>query len=385
MELILVVNAGSTSLKCALINVEGNVQRKIQCSWNNVPGEAFWKDSIKNERTVYFSSIQEILELTFQEVIDSSYDIQGIGHRIVHGGSLFQKPQKLTDETLKKLAPLSEIAPLHNPSNLSAIAVAKKFFPKLPQWGVFDTAFHATIPEEAARYPVPQKWLSWGIKRYGFHGINHEYCGRIAQTLIGTKCKHLITCHLGGGSSLCAHYEGKSKETSMGFSPLEGLMMGTRSGSIDPDVLIYLMQQKEFTAQQLLEILNFSSGMLAICGTSDFSEIEKLSQQGHQPYSLAYAMYLHRLKLYIGSMVGALSRLDALVFSGGIGEHSAMLREDVVRSLVYLGAEIDEKKNKTIFLDPAIISTPASQIHIMVIPAEEEVEIARQCWPLLNI
>ena len=292
--------------------------------------------------------------------------IDAVGHRIVHGGRAYRQSTRITSEVRAAIAEQAELAPAHNRLELEAIDAAERVFGSaMPQIAVFDTAFHATLELAAYVYPVAYKWFEQGIRRFGFHGINHQYVSRRAAEILGRNPigLRLITCHLGNGASLCAARDGRSIDTTMGFTPLEGVMMGTRSGSIDPGIIIYLIRHRGYTADQLDRILYQQSGLCGISGLSgDMREILKAIDQGNERARLAFDVYVHRLCQGIGAMLGSLGGLDALIFTGGIGENCEPLRERVKKQFAFLG-----------------------DIPYLVIPAEEDQEIAREChrilWP----
>ena len=292
--------------------------------------------------------------------------VDAAGHRIVHGGRAYRESTRITPEVRAAIAQQAELAPAHNRRELEAIdAVERIFGSALPQVAVFDTAFHSTLAPAAYVYPGPHEWLDQGIRRFGFHGINHQYVARRAAELLDRNpgALRLITCHLGNGASLAAVRDGRSIDTTMGFTPLEGIMMGTRSGSIDPGIIIYLIRHRGYTADQLDRILNQQSGLYGLSGLSgDMREIIDAIAQGNQRAQLAFDVYVHRLCQGIGAMLGSLGGLDALVFTGGIGENCAPLRERVAQRFAFLGPELK----------------------VLVIPAQEDLEIARECVRVID-
>jgi len=350
---ILVVNAGSSSLKCwyhDLSNDHGSD------ALDAPPPQPLWSKHVDwDEKTD--------IEAVFNSVLQTlPGPVELAGHRIVHGGR-FRGATILTAEVRAAIAEETAIAPAHNRIALKAVDILqRRFGAELKQIAVFDTGFHATLPPEAYVYPGPYAWVEAGIRRYGFHGINHGYVARRAAQLLGGNPASLriITCHLGSGASLAAVHGGKSIDTTMGFTPLEGLMMGSRSGSIDPGILIYLLRQHNYTADQLEEILYKQSGLLGVSGISpDMREILAAIDRGDPRAQLAFDVYLHRLVREIGAMLAVLGGADALVFTGGVGEHCAPLRDRVAQQLKFL-----------------------PHLRVLVIPAEEEWEIARQCFEL---
>jgi len=346
---ILVVNAGSSSLKCWYHDLRAD-------ALDAPPALPLWMKHVdwdaKTDIDGVFASVLESLP----------GPVELAGHRIVHGGR-FRGATTLTPEVRAAIAEETAIAPAHNRVALKAVEILqRRFGAELPQVAVFDTGFHATLPPEAYVYPGPYAWFEAGIRRYGFHGINHGYVARRAAQLLGgdPASLRIITCHLGSGASLAAVRGGKSIDTTMGFTPLEGLMMGSRSGSVDPGVLIYLLRQHNYTADQLEDILYKQSGLLGVSGiSSDMREILAAIDRGDPRAQLAFDIYLHRLLREIGSMLAVLGGADALVFTGGVGENCAPLRDRVAQQLNFL-----------------------PNLRVLVIPAQEEWEIARQCFEL---
>lgn len=312
----------------------------------------------------------------------SAIDI--VGHRIVHGGQEYSEPAFVTPALKDVIRRMSVFAPLHNPAGLEGIEIIELILGNVPQVAVFDTAFHRKLPEPAAVYPGPYEWLSRGIRRYGFHGINHQYAAQRAARLLGRELQSLklVTCHLGNGCSLAAVRDGRSADTTMGFTPLEGLMMGTRSGSVDPGILIYLMREDHLSAEQLDELLNKKSGLAGISGISnDMRQIVSAMNAGNPRAKLAFDIFIHRLTSFIGSMVAVLGGIDALVFTAGIGENSADVRSAACANLEFLGAKLDPSKNMQAPRD-GDISASDSRIRIMIVRAQEDWAIACDCWKL---
>jgi acetate kinase len=292
----------------------------------------------------------------------------------------------LTSEVKSGIANVSAFAPLHNRAELEGIEVIEKLLGPVPQVAVFDTGFHRRIPQAAAVYPGPYQWFESGIHRYGFHGINHQYCAARAAQLLRRDLSSLklVTCHLGNGCSLAAIQEGHSIDTTMGFTPLEGLMMGTRSGSVDPGILTYLMRQGWLQAQEIDDVLNKESGLLGISGISeDMREILASMKQGHSRAKLAFDIYVHRLQAGIGAMVAVLGGIDVLVFSAGVGENSAEVRDAACKQLVFLGLKLDDASNAQHPSDRDV-AAPDSSVRVLIIRAQEDWAIARECWHLMR-
>jgi acetate kinase len=308
-------------------------------------------------------------------------ELFGIGHRVVHGGEEFKQPTLINKKVIDTIRRLIPLAPLHNPANLLGIEVAMQSAPDVPQVAVFDTAFHQSIPEHAFRYAIPRNlYQKHHVRRYGFHGTSHYYVAKQAARLIGRPLKtvNLITLHLGNGSSATAVKGGKSIDTSMGLTPLEGLIMGTRSGDIDPAIIFYLGRQTGLGRDAVESILNKDSGLRGICGVNDMREIEKLAQAGDTRAKLAIEMFCYRIQKYIGAYAAVLGRLDALVFTAGIGENSALIRARSCRGLSHLGIEVDSQKNRRKSKAAFEIQTADSTAKVFVIPTNEELEIAEQ-------
>lgn len=399
---LLVVNAGSSSFKMALY--------EIPRVWPKQPVNPVWtglldwgknkadaaliltgRDGNKIEQKVRFEQEEQGMNQLIDQLVngpakalESLNAIQVVGHRVVHGGESFYQPVLITPEVKTKLADLIPLAPLHNPANLKGIEVAESRFPSIPQVAVFDTAFHHTIPKEASTYAGPYQWLEEGIKRYGFHGISHQYCSEQAQKMVPTA-NRIVSCHLGNGASLAAILNGISHDTTMGFTPLEGLMMGSRCGSIDPSILLYLGLEKKISQEELQRILNEESGLKGISGVSeDMRTIIEFKESGDQRAVLAWNMYLHSLKRNIGAMTGVLGGLDVLIFTGGIGENSVLLREEACRGLAYLGIKLDEEKNLHCVSDQTISSID-SKVQVLCIHTHEDWCIARDCVKFINL
>jgi acetate kinase len=319
------------------------------------------------------------------QVITQLSDIDIVGHRIVHGGQEYSKATLVTPDVKAAIQQLAELAPAHNPVNLEGIEAIEQILAQVPQVAVFDTAFHSQLPLSAAVYPGPYEWFEQGIRRYGFHGISHQYCVQRAVQLLGKPLDSLriISCHLGNGCSLAAVRNGVSIDTTMGYTPLEGLMMGTRSGSVDPSILIHLMRQG-YDAEKLDNILNKQSGLKGLSGVSgDMRQIKQSIEEGNSRAQLAFDVYVHRLRSHIGAMLASLGGLDALIFTGGVGENSAPVRAAAVEAFAFLGLKFDQAKNEASPVDEDIAATD-STIPVLVIHTEEDWAIAKECWQLLN-
>jgi acetate kinase len=317
-------------------------------------------------------------------VLSNKSEIAVVGHRVVNGGRDYTQPVMITPEVKAAIQRMAVFAPLHNRVELEGIRLIEEKFGSIPQVAVFDTAFHSTLPDAAFVYPGPYEWLSQGIRRFGFHGINHQYCAQRTAHLLGRDLSslRLVTCHLGNGCSLAAIQYGKSIDTTMGFTPLDGLMMGTRSGSVDPGILTYLMRAQNLTGETLDDLLNKKSGLLGISGISgDMRQIVSAMNKGNGRAKLAFNIFVHRLQAGIGAMVGALGGLDALVFTAGIGENSAEVRQAACANFNFLGLQLDPAKNTSPHPDREI-SSRSSSVRVLVVQAQEDWAIARETWKL---
>ena len=400
MMKILVLNSGSSSQKACLYEIGATLpEHPPACLWE---GKAeFGRDTadivVKNsegvaqKEQIQFSSREQVVEHLLSTLSDgkvrvlaSVSEIDAVGHRVVHGGPHFEDPVVVTPEVRAAIAKVRELAPLHTPAALDGMAIVETLLGPVPQVAVFDTGFHRQMPAAAATYPGPYDWVESGIHRYGFHGINHQYCAGRAAQLLGKDpaSLKLVTCHLGNGCSLAAIQGGRSVDTTMGFTPLDGLMMGTRSGAVDPGILIYLISRRGLDGRQLDEMLNQKSGLLGISGFSgDMREILAAIQRGHERARLAFDIFIHRLRTGIGGMAAVLGGIDSLVFTAGVGENSPEVREAVCTSLGFLGIEIDGELNAHPSLD-ADISSADCRVRVLVIRAEEDWAIATECWKL---
>lgn len=318
-------------------------------------------------------------------VISDPGEVDVVGHRVVHGGESFSETQIITDETMKKIRELFPLAPLHNPPNYLGIEVATRIFSQAKQVAVFDTAFHQTMPPVAFRFAIPKElYEEHGIRAYGFHGTSHKYVSEKAIEYLGKKDSKLITIHLGNGCSMSAIRNGKCIDTSMGLGPMNGLIMGTRAGDVDQSVIFHLVNQLGYTLEEVNSLLNKKSGMLGLTGFSDMRDIRKLYDSGEKTAILAYDMYAYHIKKFIGSFAAALNGLDAIVFTAGVGENDILTRKLVCQNMDFLGIRMDESKNETRQKGLQEINSAGSLVNILVIPTNEELEIARQCFGLLE-
>ncbi len=397
---ILVLNSGSSSQKSCLYELgsslpdsppgplweakiewqDGGATLKVHTSSGKTRNENL--DQAKRSEAI--EQLLEALVSGETRVLAQLSEIDVVGHRVVNGGREFTKPTVITPEVTAAIEKMAVFAPLHNRAELEGIAHIEKLCGAVRQVAVFDTGFHSTLPEAAAVYAGPYDWVERGIRKFGFHGINHQYCaGRAAQLLKKNLAElKLVTCHLGNGCSLAAIRGGVSIDTTMGFTPLDGLMMGTRSGSVDPGILTYLMRHDRLDAQALDEMLNAKSGLLGISGvSSDMRKVVEAMKKGNARAKLAFEIFVHRLRSGIGSMIAALDGIDALVFTAGIGENSAEVRAATCANLGFLRLAIDPVKNLSLPMEYDI-STAGSAVRVLVLAAQEDWAIARECWKL---
>lgn len=319
-------------------------------------------------------------------VISNPDQVHVVGHRVVHGGERFSQTQLITEEAKAKIKELFPLAPLHNPANFLGIEVAEKIFEKAKQVAVFDTAFHQTMPPVAFRMAIPNEYYEkYGIRAYGFHGTSHKYVSERAIEFLGKKESKIITIHLGNGCSMAAVRDGNCIDTSMGLGPMNGLIMGTRAGDIDQSVIFYLVNQLGYSLDEVNTVLNKKSGMLGLTGFSDMRDIRRLYDQGEKTAVLAYQLYAYRIKKYIGTFAAILNGLDAIVFTAGVGENDALTRKLVCQDMDFLGIKVNSSKNESRQKGTQEIQTSDSPVKILVIPTNEELEIARQCFSLLEV
>ncbi len=389
--IVFVINCGSSSLKYQLIDMKNeNVMAKGLIERIGMDGSVL-KHTPANANTIDISTeipdhkvaIQLVIEALLDEnhgVIKKMSEINAVGHRVVHGGERFTDSMLITTDVIKGIEACCEIAPLHNPPNLHGILACMELLPEVPQVAVFDTAFHQTMPKTAFLYGLPyEMYVKYGLRRYGFHGTSHRYVAQKAAEMMGEHMSDLriITCHLGNGASLTAIKYGKSVDTSMGYTPLEGLIMGTRSGEIDPAIIPFLMEKENMDAMQIDNFLNRRSGILGISGlSSDFRDLEAAANNGDERSQLAIDVFAYKVKKYIGGYVAAMGGVDAIVFTAGLGENSPFMREKICNGLEYLGTRIDPELNK-IRGKAREISIKRARTKIFVIPTNEELVIAR--------
>lgn len=388
---ILVINCGSSSLKYQLINMEDEtVLAKGLVERIGIEGSILTQKAQGKKYIIEkcLNNHKDAIELVLQALVDKKNgvisdmsEISAVGHRVVHAGEKYSESVLIDQNVMKTLKDCIKLAPLHNLPNITGIEACRALMPDVPMVAVFDTAFHQTIPEYAYIYPLPYEFYKkYGIRKYGFHGTSHKYVSHFAAKMLGKDLKDLkmITCHLGNGASLTAIKEGKSVETSMGFTPLEGIAMGTRSGSIDPAIIKFLMDELNIGIDEVNDILNKKSGVLGISGiSSDFRDIEKAAEEGNHRAKLALDVFHYKVKKFIGSYSAVLGGLDVLVFTAGLGENSSDSRSRICSGLEFLGIKLDETKNNSAHGEPRIISTADSKVTVMAVPTNEELMIAR--------
>ncbi|QIB26237.1 acetate/propionate family kinase [Caloranaerobacter azorensis] len=394
---ILVINCGSSSLKYQLIDMTNEevlakgLAERIGIDGSRVKHRTIGKEEVIIEKPMPNHKVA--LEIVLNALTDSEHgaiksmeEISAVGHRVVHGGEKFSGSVVIDDEVLKVLRECSDLAPLHNPPNIMGIEACQELMPNTPMVGVFDTAFHQTMPKSSYIYPLPYElYEKYGIRKYGFHGTSHKYVSNRAAEILGKDINELniITCHLGNGASLAAIKRGKSIDTSMGFTPLEGLVMGTRCGDIDPAIVTFLMEKENMSISEVNNLLNKKSGVLGISGvSSDFRDIEEAAAKGNERAQLALDKFTSRVKKYIGAYAAIMGGVDVIVFTAGLGENSPETREAICEGLEFMGIEIDKDKNKVRGKE-TIVSTENSKVKVLVVPTNEELMIARETKALV--
>lgn len=395
---VLVINCGSSSLKYQLIDTDTEkVLAKGLCERIGIDGSVLThqpqgkdkvviKTDMPNHKVAVSLVIESLINREYG-VVGSLSEIDAVGHRVVHGGESFSEATKINDEVIAAIEECNDLAPLHNPANLIGIDACKELMKDVPMVAVFDTAFHQTMPSKAYLYGLPYEYYDkYKVRRYGFHGTSHSYVSKRAAEILGKDPKDfkVIVCHLGNGASISAVLNGECIDTSMGLTPLEGLIMGTRSGDIDPAILGYICKKEDITLDDALNILNKKSGMLGLSGlSSDFRDLATASEEGNERAKIALETYAYNVAKYIGSYVAAMNGVDAIVFTAGVGENNASVRKEISKYLGYLGTELDEEKN-TIRGEEVIISKPGSKVTIMIVPTNEELAIARETLELVK-
>jgi len=391
---VVTVNCGSSSIKYGVYSAEdfsliaSGLLEKIGSAESRLRQKRLTKEGTFETKEIsgpvsdHWEGFAFIMKMNADDrIIKDDSELFGIGHRVVHGGELFSKPALIDDKVIAAIRKLIPLAPLHNPHNLLGIEVTRKRSPDVPQVAIFDTAFHQTIQPHSFHYALPYEFYTeHGVRRYGFHGTSHFYVAKVAAGHLGKQLKevNLITLHLGNGASAAAIQNGKSMDTSMGLTPLEGLIMGTRSGDIDPAIHFYLMRQTGMSADEIEKLLNSRSGLKGICGMNDMRQIQQKAEEGDERALLALDMFCYRVRKYIGAYSAVIKRIDAIVFTGGIGENSAVVRERACSGLDNIGISLDLKKNKAVSGRISEIQPDGSSIKVLVIATDEELEIARQ-------
>lgn len=394
---VLVINCGSSSLKFQLINSDSEeVLAKGLCERIGIDGSLTYQpqggEKVKTDKAMptHTEAIQFVIDaLTDAKtgVVKSLDEIGAVGHRVVHGGEKFASSVVITDEVMKAIEECNDLAPLHNPANLIGINACQKLMPGTPMVAVFDTAFHQTMPEEAYMYGLPYEYYEkYKVRRYGFHGTSHSFVSKRAAELAGKPYDQLktIVCHLGNGASICAVKNGKSVDTSMGLTPLEGLVMGTRSGDIDPAILEFIAKKENLDIAGLMNMLNKKSGVYGLSNnlSSDFRDLDAAASKGNKPAAIALKVFAYRVAKYVGSYAAAMNGVDVIAFTAGVGENSGPVRADIMSYLGYLGIQLDGAANDSRG-EEVTISTPESKVQVMVIPTNEELAIARETVALV--
>lgn len=395
---VLVINCGSSSLKYQVIDSDTEqVLAKGLCERIGIDGRLVYtpaggeKETSDLDMPTHKQAIQYVIDALMNEktgVIKSLDEIGAVGHRLVHGGEKFACSTLITDDVIKAVEECSDLAPLHNPANLIGVRACQELMPNTPMAGVFDTAFHQTMPRDAYMYGIPYEYYEkYKVRKYGFHGTSHSFVSKRTAELIGKPIEDLkiIVCHLGNGASVCAVDGGKSVDTSMGLSPLEGLIMGTRSGDIDPSVMEFICKKENMDINGIMEVLNKKSGVQGLSGvSSDFRDLQAGSDEGNERCTLAIDVFAYRVLKYIGAYVAAMNGVDAIAFTAGLGENDQNVRQKIVSRLGYLGITLDDEANGKARGKETEISTPDSKVSVWVVPTNEELAIARETVALLK-
>lgn len=396
---ILVLNCGSSSIKYALYDMDdrsvmaqGGIERVgMEGAFVKVKLPNGEKRTIEHDIPEHTEGVKLIFSLLTDKAIGaikSLEEIDAVGHRMVHAGEKFAHSVVIDDEVIKAYEECIDLAPLHNPANLKGVNAVRSLMPNMPQVGVFDTAFHQTMPKHAFMYALPYElYEKYGIRRYGFHGTSHRYVSARACEYLGLdyEKQRIITCHIGNGGSVAAIKNGKCIDTSMGLTPLEGIMMGTRSGNVDAGALVYLQKKLGLSADELSDLLNKKSGMLGISGiSSDMREVREAAENGNERAKLAISMYTYCIKKYVGAYAAAMGGCDIIIFTAGVGENQDIVRELVCTDMEYMGVEMDVEKNSKIRAEEAVLSMPESKVKIVLIPTDEELMIASDTMSLVS-
>lgn len=394
----LCVNAGSSSLKFQLFEMPE--EKVIISGYIEKIGleDSFWNTKVNGEKikgAKYLKNHDEAVEVLLNELIEhkaveSLDEIKGVGHRVLHGGEKYSDSVLITDEVIESIKELTKLGPLHHPGNLAGIQALKAVLPEVPMVAVYDTAFHQTMPEKNYMYPVPYEWyVKYGVRKYGFHGTSHKYITTVMKEKLGKEDVNLIICHIGSGASIAAVKDGKGYDTTMGLTPLDGLMMGTRSGAIDPSILEYVCKESEMTVAEITNALNKKSGLAGVCGLSDCRDVETAAANGDEKAQLALDMYHDRVAKYIADYFIELGgKVDAIVFTAGVGENGYEAREAILNKVAPLGITVDKEKNASIagFKDvhEGVISGKDSKIEVWVVPTNEELMIIKDTYAIVN-
>lgn len=398
---ILVINAGSSSLKYQLINMDDEsviakgIAERIGADGSVLKHKRPDEDDVKIEAVMedHKDAIKMVIDALVSKehgVLESMDEIGAVGHRVVHGGESFSGSAVINDEVMKALEANIPLAPLHNPANIMGIEACQSVMPNTPMVGVFDTAFHQTMPKKAYMYALPyEAYTKYGVRRYGFHGTSHKYVAHKAAEMIGQNIEDLkiITCHLGNGSSIAAVKNGKCVDTSMGLTPLEGLPMGTRCGSVDPAIIAFLMEKENMSIQEVTDYINKESGMLGLSElSSDFRDLTSARDEGNEKAALALEVFAYKVKSYVGAYAAAMNGVDCIVFTAGVGENTPSCRELVCKEMEYIGLEFDAEKNKSMhgkYGHEGELNAPDSKVKVLLIPTDEELAIARETLELI--
>ncbi len=395
---ILVLNCGSSSIKYALYEMEsktvitsGGIEKiglPDSCIIIKLNGEKYKIDRVIEEHTAGVQFIFEVLTQGEHAVMKSLEELDAVGHRMVHGGEKFNQSVVLNDEVMEAFTACNDLAPLHHPANIKGVNAVKALLPNIPQVGVFDTAFHQTMPDYAYMYALPYElYEKYGVRRYGFHGTSHRYVSqRVCEFLgINPEGQRIITCHIGNGASITAVKDGKSVDTSMGLTPLEGLMMGTRCGDIDAGAVTFLMDKLQLDTKGISNLLNKESGLAGVSQlSSDFRDVVAAIAEGNEKARLAKDMYMYRIRKYIGEYAAAMGGVDVILFTGGAGENQWQVREEATNGLEFMGVKLDAEKNRACRATEAVISSDDSRVKVCVIPTDEELMIALDTQALVK-
>ena len=394
---ILVINCGSSSIKYQMFDIQDDkfnliakgIVEKIGLEGSNITHSPVGKETVNFRKDIpdhaeAMKVIENALAHLEHGVVDNINEIQGVGHRVVHGGEAFTDSSLITEEVIKAIKDRYDLAPLHNPPNVIGIEACLKSLGEIPNVAVFDTAIHQTMPPKAYMYAVPlELYKKHGVRKYGFHGTSHGYVARKTAKTLGKpfeECK-IITCHVGNGGSITAFKNGKVIDTSMGMTPLEGIIMGTRCGDMDPAVILYIMEKLNLNTKEVNNLLNKKSGMLGLCGASDLRDVQSMADEGNQDAKNAIDAFNYRILKYIGAYVAALNGVDGIVFTAGVGENDRLVRKEIINGLGYLGIELDEERNEN---NETILTTDNSKVKVFMIPTNEELVIAQETYRIVR-